>query len=317
MESDAERLWNCADELLKPFAAPGGRNTRRVRLCYRTVEESGLEGAGLKCCWRDRLPGGVLASGWARGELRGLCLQEMGTMLLDLTEGKAELSVAPGRESCMNLGLLIPAVCDFLGVLGQHACHAACARLPGDGGRCALLFGASGDGKTTTVLALHNVGLRLMSDDCTILSDAAGERKVPMIWGFPRPCKVHRRTFELLGWLEEVVPDPTFVGDECVVPFARIAPVDVELTVEPALVLFLRARNPDSHRLESISPMQAVTELARRTVRAPGGQGLAQAADAFRAVTRLASSVPVMRLSVGPDLNSLGKLLLDVIGERT
>jgi hypothetical protein len=317
VETCSLHLCECAEQLLESFSVPGGQRACRVRLCYGTNDERFLEAAGLRRCWQDHLPGGVLASGWANENLRGLYLHEMGLMTLDLGSRTAELVVWPHHESCMNLGLLIPAICDFLALQEQYACHAACFKMTDEQARCVLLFGASGAGKTTTALALHGGGLRLLADDCTILQASEQGRGELRVWGFPRPCKVHRRTFELLDWLRQVVPEPRFVGQESVVPFAQLAPIDVDATAKPALVLFLQERNPHEHRLEPLTTLQAVSELARRTVRAPGGEGVIQAAGAFAAVASLASTTPAMRLSVGPDLASLGPMIRKTVQENS
>lgn len=310
VQAASDALAARVDQFLQPFAAKGGGTAEfQVSISHGADDCEHLQ--GLRCVWRQRLPGGIDASGWSGRDTRVLCLHDKGLLIVDPAARSAKVMVRPGQESCLVLGLLIPAITEFLSQLGQHACHAACLRLSPTSSRCVLIFGESGAGKTTTSLALHGQGLRLMADDCTILVPGAGQQHgKPRLWGLPRPCKVHRRTFEMVRWLRQAVPEPRFVSEESVIPFPQLAPVDVQGMAEPAMILFLQPRNSDNHRLEQLKPLQTVAELTRRIVRSPDRDGIAQANCGFGSAVQLAEACPAFRLSVGPQLESLSQRIL-------
>lgn len=313
MSFSCPSLRDRAGELMHPFAVPGAGPPAcwRFDVDYGTDGRVSLAAQGFRQLWEQPLPGGLVSTGWALDGSRAMCLDDAGVVRVQFSQRRVDIRVHPGQECSMNLGLMIPALCECLSTMNQHACHAACIRLPGPPARCAVLFGGSGTGKTTTALALHRSGLSLMTDDCAfLLIDPQDPLSAPQAWGFPRPCKVHRRTFELLGWINQVLPAPRFVNDECVVPFSQLAAIDAQGTSRPALLLFLQPRNAIAHRLESIPPVQAVAELMSHIFRAPGREGIGGPASAMATAARVAGACRALRLSVGPDLDTLASTIL-------
>lgn len=85
---------------------------------------------------------------------------------------------------------------------GLCIAHAACMETPDASSRL-LLHAPSGTGKTTTAIALIDMGYRLSSDDATILS--AGRDGTTNANGIPRALKVHRKTGNMFDWLSRLV----------------------------------------------------------------------------------------------------------------
>ena len=86
--------------------------------------------------------------------------------------------------------------------------HAACLDPPDGNGRI-IIHAPSGTGKTTTAMALSDLGYRLCSDDMTVLAPRSGNTVLAS--GIPRAFKVHQKTVEAIGWLAGLA-DPRRMG---------------------------------------------------------------------------------------------------------
>ena len=131
---------------------------------------------------------------------------------LDLKRRLGEIVVQPGEEWCLESDSLTPILCEIFARDHHHVFHAA--TLVGQtaaGPRAIILAGVSGVGKTTTSLALAHAGLTLLADDATFLVRRDGSLKV---WGFPRPCKVHRNSLAMMEWLAKLEDNPVWRSDE-------------------------------------------------------------------------------------------------------
>ncbi|HUT37595.1 MAG TPA: hypothetical protein VNE39_29210 [Planctomycetota bacterium] len=274
---------------------------------------------GMEEHWRGTLPDGPPAVCFRGPSERETLLPGLARMRL--AERGADVHVAPGADWCLNLGCLLPALCEFLARRGHYVVHAGTLSWDAAGGRRALLLcGPSGFGKTTTALALAHAGMQLLTDDATFLvAQPPGGTRVPpvesalRVWGLPRPCKVHRRTVALMPWLRPHCDGQRPVGDEYLVELAALAGSGALAMAEPALVLFLEERNPLAHRLRPLDKVQAVARLANENVRAADLRGQGPAGDAFRALADMARRTPTCTLSVGPDLESLHESLLPLL----
>lgn len=271
--------------------------------------------------WRGALPGGIPIACHRNASARETLLP--GRARMRLAERVADVRVAPGAEGCLEMGCILPALCEFLARCAHYVIHAATLSLGDAGARRALLLcGPGGVGKTTTALALAHAGLQLLSDDATFLhtphsslptphSSLVTRRAPPAlrVWGLPRPCKVHRRSVELMPWLESHCRGARAVADEYLVELAPLAGPAALGMAEPAVVIFLEERNPHGHRLRPLDKVEAVARLADENVRAADLRGQGPAGDAFRALVQMARHAGTHLLSVGPELDALPEML--------
>lgn len=298
-------LADAVAALLSPFVVA----SNSAPACCFTIRhgEPPTADDGLLLVERTALPSGREICHFADAHRRISHVAGLAWHRLDLRQGKAEIVVRPGEEWALESGSLTPLLCDVLAQEQHHVFHAA--TLVGQtqaGPRAIILAGVSGVGKTTTALALARAGLTLLADDATFLIRRNGALKV---WGFPRPCKVHRRTLALLDWLGELEPDPRWHHDEFLLAPQRVSPAAPDCEVSPGLLVLLQSRNDQGHRFEEWSQLEAMTEMTRQNVRAMRGMALQSAGDCFAAVGDLVTGCRTLRLSIGPDLPSLAVAL--------
>ena len=277
--------------------------------------------------WRGTLPDGTAAVCHRGPGARETLLPGLARMRL--TERVADIAVAPGAERYLGLGCILPALCECLARHGHYVVHAATLAWCAAGGppRALLLCGPGGVGKTTAALALAHAGMHLLTDDATFLVArppgdtgippvASDTPKIPVphralrVWGLPRPCKVHRRTVDLLPWLRPHCQGKRAVADEFPIELSAIAGSRASEMAEPTLVLLLEERNSQAHRLRPLGKVEAVARLADENVRAADLRGHGPAGNAFRALAALAARTPVYLLSIGPDIETLHDTLM-------
>jgi len=258
--------------------------------------------------WRGTLPGGTPIVCRRSASARETLLPGRARMLL--TESVADVRVAPGADGCLEMGCILPALCEFLARCGHYVIHAATLSFDDAGTRRALLLcGPSGVGKTTTALALAHAGLQLHTDDATFLHLPEDSPEALRVWGLPRACKVHRRSVALMPWLESHCRGKRAVADEYLVELDPLAGPGALDMAEPALVVFLEERNPHEHRLRPLDKVEAVSRLANENVRAADFRGHGPAGNAFRALAQMARHAGTYLLSVGPQLEVLHETL--------
>jgi len=263
---------------------------------------------GMQEHWRGTLPDGPPVVCYRGASEREVLLP--GLARLRLTERGGDIRAVPGADGWLNLGCLLPALCEFLARRGHYVVHAAtlCTHVAG-APRALVVGGPSGVGKTTTALALAHAGMQLLTDDATFLTLPGPGFDAFRVWGLPRPCKVHRRTVELMPWLRPLCDGAEPVADEYLVGWAALAGPGVPGLAEPAAVLLLEPRNPQAHRLRPLDRVEAVARLINENVRAGDPRAEGPAGGAFRALAALAARVPVCALSVGPELESLAPVV--------
>jgi hypothetical protein len=185
---------------------------------------------------------------------------------------------------------------------GRHLLHGAClVRSATD--QAFALFAPSGTGKSTTALALARTGLELSADDALVLEKAQDGF---YLWGIPRKVKVHRRTAELLPWLDPVLA--AWSSDEQAIDLG-VLDATIRLAngarrrASGAIVLL--QPNPLGHRIESIAKVDALGRILADNLRRTPVGVTADTQAAFSAIANFIGVTPTVAVSVGPDPDSL------------
>ncbi|MBM4042089.1 MAG: hypothetical protein FJ290_26635, partial [Planctomycetes bacterium] len=152
---------------------------------------------GMQEYWRGTLPDGPPVVCYRGSSERETLLPGLARMRL--TPRGADVWVAPGADWCLNLGCLLPALCDLLARRGHYVVHAATLRARSGTGKmpvppALLLCGPGGVGKTTAALALARAGLQLLTDDATFLWCTPGDAASPEAGAGKEESRTRTRT---------------------------------------------------------------------------------------------------------------------------
>jgi hypothetical protein len=257
------------------------------------------------------LPEGLAAVMVEHGGARSLIVPDHFAMHFLRLQRTTEIRYVPGRTGALDGTVAFWMLDDILAAHGQHLLHGASVVDP-KSDEAILIFAPSGTGKTTTALALARSGCHFDGDDAVVLSsDTAGCRS----WAIPRRIKIDGRTAEMLPWLTPCLSDVWTEGEQT---FARNSLSSLVTLSKPQqrrvrLVIVLTPPNDRAHRVTPISKPEALAAIATDNLRVtPSGIDPDKTA-ALAALTQLVAGIPVVALSVGPDLSSLsaGLLCLD------
>jgi len=251
LEAPDEALAEAAGHVLRPFAVADGAEGEFVLCVEYGAPGSDGDVAGMELSWRGIGAGG-LAGAFYHGEDAWLMRMDgLAEARVDVAERSARVCVVPGQEACLYTCCIVPVLCELLHQVGQHVVHAAslAAGAPGDR-RAVLLAGESGAGKTTAALALAQSGMYLLADDASFVGPGADGATV--VWGLPRPCKVHRRTLKLLPWLAELPHASAPTEDEVLIESACLPGGERQVEARPGVILLLESRNDRDHRLTPV-----------------------------------------------------------------
>jgi len=305
-----EELGTCLDSFLAPLAVDSGVASD-WEVSIRIEEELPvLDG---HVVWQGDLPEG----------LHGVISRDPSTNVLLVTDhlvvitapGKreTEVVVCPGREQTLRGTPSISIVAEAIRSVGQFLLHAACLSFPSSDD-CLIIFAPSGTGKTTTSLALARTGWSLMGDDVTILNLKAG---APLVWALPRWLTVHRQTEELLPWLAEATR-PWNGRDQQAVKLGAVASL-VDLSPprpKPCrTVVMLDRPNAAAHAIEPLERNEAMVRILSDNLRISPYGLVERDLSLLDAVARVVNVTQLFRLSVGPELASLGAFLNAACGE--
>lgn len=245
---------------------------------------------------------------WQGPDARVLVFPGIISLSLSDKAREASIIVAPGAEEriVMTCGQL--ALQAALLAANQFLVHAAGLTLPD--GRVALIFGKSGAGKTTSTLALAAGGLGLCSDDA-MACNVSGER--PTAWGMPRSLKVHRRTAQMLPWVQPLLSGEWSAEDERPVALAALrTTVSVEsIAAREIAALFILERSGEAtSRCEPVNRAEVLALAAADNVRSTRAGVPAGERELFKRLGELVRAVPTYRLSAGSNPTDLAPVML-------
>jgi hypothetical protein len=132
-----------------------------------------------------------------------------------------------------------------------------------------------------------------------------------MAWALPRAFNIHRRTEELLPWLTTAAK-PWGSAEVQSVPFEKITQLIGRGAHEPTrcrAAVLLDTPNGFAHTINPLDRSEALLRMLADNLRiAPDGMDDADT-NLFDCLAHLVKHTTVLRLSVGPTLDTLASLL--------
>jgi hypothetical protein len=183
-------------------------------------------------------------------------------------------------------GALMVAMLEALRVTGLIPLHTAVAS---KGGAATAFVGASGRGKTTTLVTAVTQGFTPICEDFALL-----EPEMRTVFGLDRGLRCLPDTFERLRSLVPTLEDVEIVRGKRFVPYERIAPRAWSASLER--VWLLERDDSSQTHLEPMTPSERVMALFTAS-----GAPLLEAGRAFTSQTfaRLARDLDLRRLWLG------------------
>jgi len=310
------RLSQAVAKILGDFASSRPQPTHfTLGIHVNSPDASAVHGyPQLRKFWSGVLPGGLEMAYYAGPDHRLIELSRKISLLVDLAARKGDAKIAPGAERLLLDGCIIPLLSEIMRLKNQHILHAASlASGPQEDSRAVMICGPAGSGKTTTALSLWRSGMAMLTDDVTFVVDPRGESRDPplRVWGFPHPCKVSEKTFELLPWLREVPARPRPSGGEYSLDLKFPGRARQEFI--PAAIVFLETPNQHEHKVRPLNKVSAIERVTSENIRAYDKRGSGPAGDGFRALTRLVTQCNTYTLSAGPDPENLLQIILPLM----
>jgi hypothetical protein len=290
-------------EGLRQDPSPGARFTVVFESSLRLHDPSeasliheGSLGAGLATAGRI----------YAGPEKEFLSVEGTGSVAIDRLARTASIRIVPGADTFDAATIALYAIDATLAAAGQHLLHGAGLMLPSSD-KCVLIFAPSGAGKTTTSLALALDGFELLTDDALVLRT---RQPAPMVWGLPRPMKVHRRTVELLPALKSLVGDHWNADGEQVLTRRRFSAAGCVAASEGApvsAIFLLGKRSNTGHVIAPVSKVDVLLELANDNVGTSRRGVLPRHVKKMEALAELLNHVPAARLQSANPSTSLAR----------
>lgn len=310
VESDQPELVDHLDRILKPFRSD--RSPCDSAWCFTLRLRQGAVGhhpfaeANLHEMWRGQAPNGLTFSYYSGPQLRQIVSPGVLAAKVDFARKEAAMLVAPDRPWAAAYGALTPMLSEILWQLDHYVLHAACVSVGNASDAPAVVICApSGYGKSTTSLALRDRRLKLVCDDTCFLHRGGGVR----LWGLPRPAKVSAGTLKLLPELDALPRRVSHTDDEWQVDMASLQPDWQPRSVRPVAIVVLARPGEGDHVLEPIDRLEALGQLAASNVHTVQHAAGNPAKETFRILTDLVGQCRTYRLSAGPDLAGLKRLL--------
>ena len=284
------------------LAAPSGSAQEHLRVDVRAVpadsilrptDEAGrlvYESEGGRAYWDER-------------DERLEARVEAGTATCRPAAGQAEIVVddsAPDLVWAASRPLFTLCLYEMLRARGLYFLHSGAVEASG---KCLLITGGSGAGKSTTTAALAGLGLRMLGDD-TVFVDSSGEDI--LIQPFPDELDLSSESVELLG-LQDCARTRLPGTEKWQLAPRELGFAVAERSSPPSLLVFpefssgepaLREIGVDEVLLE-LTPMVLLT--AEATVRGH-----------LDALARLAESVTSYRFALGSNLDRAARVLAEL-----
>lgn len=306
-------LMERADTLLAPFLS-GTKQAAvgRAELAYGEIPGAAPPPEGMTFFGKGPLAKGVDVYCWTSTRRRLTLVPGVCMLQLDHDAAQARLSVAPGCEWAIEIGLVLPAVAEFMREHGRHIIHSAVVTARVDqADRAILIVGESGRGKSSTALAFAGAGLDLLADDTAFIFTENGQLRV---WGLPLQCKVHENTLRLLPWLHKHPRGADLVDNEVGMDLCQTFGPGATARAVPEVMVFLDERNPHSHVIEPLDKFAALKIFTDDNLRRLDLRGNGHSGDAFRLFGRLVAGCLTLRVSAGPQLGELPAAILEYLG---
>ena len=234
-----------------------------------------------------------------------------GQLTLDLARGatRGQITVAALATYGVFEDVLAIGLSPHLRRRAQFLLHAFAAA-PTAGGRCVLIVGDIGAGKTTTGLALLHAGWKLLSNDSPILWTPPGTGIGPVtVLAYPGLLSAYPDTLSRFPELAALLPaanpsEKTLFAAEAIYP-----DVWLEAAAAGALV-FPQIEARATHALERLPLPEALALILPHAIEQwdrpmiPGHLAL---------LNRLVQTTPAYRLRLGPDTSTLPALLAGAV----
>jgi hypothetical protein len=300
-----ETMAGCLDPWLAPFADRKGTAADwTVRI---TVRPELPEPAG-ELLWEGMLPEGLTGRIHREGDNKHLQIPGHVSLTSERTQKALQLTVCPGKEWVLPGSTSVSLLGEVLAGSERHLIHAA-ALLPPALEENVLFFAPSGTGKTTTALALAREGWQLLGDDAVVLGLDGDD---VFAWSIPRSLKIHQRTAAMLPWIKPFIT-PWRDQIEQVLPInALVEQIAVGFPSQRCCraIVILEPPNPDQHVIAPIDRAEALQKIVGDNVRMGPDGVLTDGMRAFHCLASLVQHVQTLRMSVGPELTTLGPALV-------
>jgi hypothetical protein len=309
LHSRERELMEQAETLLAPFVYNDSSAAAcRIHLDYAEIPQSCSAPNGLQFFGKGTYVKGIEQYCWTSTRCRYLLMPGIGSLHLDHDQSLARVQVSPGMAWSLAIGLLLPALAEFLREHGQHVIHSAVvAAKQGNTEKALLITGQSGSGKSSSALAFAGSGFKLLADDTafiTVINDRF------TAWGLPLACKVHENTLRLLPWLSNYPRGAALIDHEFSMDLCSDLGPGATARAEPQAMIFLDQRNPETHIIEPIDKFDAVKLFCDDNLRRLDMRGHGHSGAAFRLFGRLVAACQTLRVSAGPDLAGLPHAVL-------
>jgi hypothetical protein len=200
---------------------------------------------------------------------------------------------APDRRRFVESTLLL-ALDIALREHGLYALHAGAVITAS--GRRVLIVGASGAGKTTTVLSLLAEGTTVLGDDAMFFAERDGS---PRVLAFPRPFHVTAKTLAAFPALADAESVPGWAKHS--VPFAAVSIARALDMEAPELVLLPQVTDAPTSRASPVAPADAFGALLDSTAAIAFADRIDQIATQLGVLERLIAGARAWRLELGAD----------------